>query len=66
MSEVMADEERLESEHKEKEALRQARQGEQRRQLILKYEMEQQLAKMATAKPAGGEEGALPASSPRR
>jgi len=71
LSEVMADEERLESEHRGKEAMRQARQGEQRKQLILKYEMEQQLAKMATAKAVKGEEGGAggggaPASSPRR
>jgi len=62
----MADEEALESAHREKEAVRQARQAEQRRQLIVKAEMQRALEKMSLQRPKEEDDALPPAPSPRK
>ncbi len=56
LARVMAEEERVAFEAKEREGLRQARQAEQRRQLIQKSEMERMLESMRKARPKVAEE----------
>jgi len=62
----MADEEALEMASKEREVVKQARQAEQRRQLIVKAEMQKALEKMSLQRPKVDEEGTLPAPSPKK